>query len=73
MRGAEYILMYSFGVCRRDGEHALFEEGSKKYSSVAPRTLLIFNGYGYSIYSRTKSSFIISSGQNFSLIFSSPG
>ncbi len=36
MRGAEYILMYSFGVCRRDGEHALFEEGSKKYSSVAP-------------------------------------
>jgi len=45
MRGAEYILIYSFGVCRRDGEHALFEEGAKKYSSVTPHTRSIFNGY----------------------------
>jgi len=27
MRGAEYILIHSFGVCRRDGEHALLKGG----------------------------------------------
>jgi len=27
MRGGEYILIHAFGVCLRDGEHALFKGG----------------------------------------------
>ena len=29
VRSAEYLLMHSYGVHRRDGEHTLFKEGVK--------------------------------------------